>query len=166
MATVGSAIVCDRLRLYGNISLCDRMCSAIVCDRLRSYGNQSQIPVGPRSGREGEKCRPLDHMRQIPYINPALCTSNNGINFCIYSSIWYFILFYLILLASPTGRDTATACANYCGPGTRSQFCGGRKPEYPEETLEVRLRLTETQSTYNIVVEVEGVVTTLQLGTM
>ena len=24
-----------------------------------------QIPVGPRSGREGEKCRPLDHMRQI-----------------------------------------------------------------------------------------------------
>ena len=69
----------------------------------------------------------------------------------------YFILFF-ILLASPTGRDTATACANYCGPGTRSQFCGGRKPECPEETLEVRLRLTETQSTYNIVVEVEGVI--------
>ena len=22
----------------------------------------------------------------------------------------------------PTGRDTATACANYCGPGTRSQY--------------------------------------------
>ena len=66
--------------------------------------------------------------------------------------------FYFILLASPTGRDTATACANYCWPGTRSQFCGGRKPEYPEETLEVRLRLTETQSTYNIVVEVEGVI--------
>ena len=58
----------------------------------------------------------------------------------------------------PTGRDTATACANYCGPGTRSQFCGGRKPECPEETLEVRLRLTETQSKYNIVVEVEGVI--------
>ena len=31
MATVGSAIVCDPLRLYGNSSL---------CDRLRSYGNQ------------------------------------------------------------------------------------------------------------------------------
>ena len=28
----------------------------------------------------------------------------------------------------------------------------------PEETLEVRLRSTETQSTYNIVVEVEGVI--------
>ena len=69
-----------------------------------------------------------------------------------------FYFFYFILLASPTGRDTATACANYCGPGTRSQFCGGRKPEYPEETLEVRLRLIETQSTYNIVVEVEGVI--------
>ena len=39
---------CDRLRLYGNRSLCDRLRStirdrlrsAIVCDRLRSYGNQ------------------------------------------------------------------------------------------------------------------------------
>ena len=39
-ATVGSAIVCDRVRLYGNRSLCDRLRSAIVCDRLRSYGNQ------------------------------------------------------------------------------------------------------------------------------
>ena len=39
MATVGSAIVCDRLRLYGNSSLCDRLRSTIR-DRLRSYGNQ------------------------------------------------------------------------------------------------------------------------------
>ena len=30
--------------------------------------------------------------------------------------------------------------------------------ENPEKTLEVRLRSTETQSTYNIVVEVEGVI--------
>ena len=67
-----------------------------------------------------------------------------------------YVLF--ILLASPTGRDTATACTNYCGPGTRSQFCGGRKPECPEKTLKVRLKLTQTQSTYNIVVEVEGVI--------
>ena len=29
-------------------------------------------------------------------------------------------------------------------------FCGGRKPECPEKTLEVRLRSTETQSTNNI----------------
>ena len=42
--------------------------------------------------------------------------------------------------------------------GSRSQFCRGRKPECPEETLQVRLRSTETQSTYNIVVEVEGVI--------
>ena len=34
---------------------------------------------------------------------------------------------------------------------------GGRKPECPEKTLEVSLRLTQTQSTYNVVVEVEGV---------
>ena len=34
-----------------------------------------------------------------------------------------------------------------------------RKPECPEETLRVRLRSTETRSTYNIVVlEVEGVI--------
>ena len=65
---------------------------------------------------------------------------------------------YFILLPSPTGRDTATACTNYRGPGTRSQFCGGRKQECPEKTLEVRLRLTQTQSTYNNVVEVEGVI--------
>ena len=31
MAAAGSAIVCDRLRLYGNSSLCDRLRSAI-CD--------------------------------------------------------------------------------------------------------------------------------------
>ena len=34
-ATVGSAIICDRLRLYGNNSLCDRLRSAI-CDPLSS----------------------------------------------------------------------------------------------------------------------------------
>ena len=34
-ATVGSAIACDRLRLYGNNSLCDRLRFAIR-DRLRS----------------------------------------------------------------------------------------------------------------------------------
>ena len=44
MATVGSAIVCDRLRLYGNRSLCDRLrsticdprTSAIVCDHMET----------------------------------------------------------------------------------------------------------------------------------
>ena len=44
-----------------------------------------QIPVGPRSGREGEKCRPLDHIRQIPYVHPALFLSYTGIIFCIYA---------------------------------------------------------------------------------
>ena len=56
MATVGSAIVCDRLRLYGNRSLCDRLRSAIVCDRLRSYGNQpshnKQLMSGPKGNSE------------------------------------------------------------------------------------------------------------------
>ena len=43
-ATVGSAIVCDCLRLYGNNSLCDRLrsairdprSSAIVCDHMET----------------------------------------------------------------------------------------------------------------------------------
>ena len=39
-ATVGSAIVCDRLRLYGNSSLFDRLRSAIR-DRLRSLNKKS-----------------------------------------------------------------------------------------------------------------------------
>ena len=65
-------------------------------------------------------------------------------------------VFYIISFANR--QDTATACANYCRPGTRSQFCGGRKPECLEKTLEVRLRLTQTQSTCNIAVEVEGVI--------
>ena len=66
-----------------------------------------------------------------------------------------FILFYFILLASPTGRDTATACANYCGSGTRSQFCGGRKPECPdafdadEQTNDTRwLEISKGQTYY------------------
>ena len=44
MATVGSAIACDRLRLYGNSSLCDRLrfaicdprLSTIFCDRMKT----------------------------------------------------------------------------------------------------------------------------------
>ena len=36
MATVGSAIVCDRLRFFGNSSLCDRL-RCTICDRLRSF---------------------------------------------------------------------------------------------------------------------------------
>ena len=83
-------------------------------------------------------------------------TTRKGQEFDVSARFYFY--FFFILLASPTGRDTATACANYCGPGTRSQFCGGRKPECPEKTLEVRLRLTQTQSTKNIVVEVEGVI--------
>ena len=89
-----------------------------------------------------------------PYAQPT--EPPIAVNHAEYSTGFY--LFYFILLASPIGRVTATACANYCGPGTRSQFCGGRKPECPEKTLEVRLRLTQTQSTYNIVVEVEDVI--------
>ena len=43
------------------------------------------------------------------------------------------------------------------GPLSRSQFWGGRKPECPEETLEVRLRLKLNPHT-TFVVEVKGVI--------
>ena len=52
--------------------------------------------VGPRSGREGEKCRPLDHMRQIPFIH-QLCShyTITSISVYIYNTVpcisfmWY-----------------------------------------------------------------------------
>ena len=46
-----------------------------------------QIPVGPRSGREGEKCRPLDHKRHIPFVHLALFTSFSNTKFYIYSKL-------------------------------------------------------------------------------
>ena len=36
----GYSRLCDRLRVYGNSSLCDPLRYAIVCDGLRWYGNQ------------------------------------------------------------------------------------------------------------------------------
>ena len=41
---------------------------------------------------EGEKCRPLDHMRPIPFIHPAPFTSPIKINFYIYRNIFQFFL--------------------------------------------------------------------------
>ena len=58
-----------------------------------------QIPVGPRSGREGEKCRPLDHMRQIPFINQALFASYTMVNFYIYTKEFQLFLPYGIHIA-------------------------------------------------------------------
>ena len=56
MATVGSAIVCDRLRLYGNRSLCDRLrsticdprSSAIVCDHMETSLKTEVRLIGTR----------------------------------------------------------------------------------------------------------------------
>ena len=46
-----------------------------------------QTPVGPRSDREGEKCRPLDHMRQLTCINKAPFVPYAKINFYIYTKL-------------------------------------------------------------------------------
>ena len=56
--------------------------------------------VGPRSGREGEKCRPLDHMRHIPFIHqlcshPTVITNSRYIQTC--SSYFLHVVFTLHL---------------------------------------------------------------------
>ena len=61
---------------------------------LRSLfvGAGLQITVAP-SGREGEKCHPLDHMWQIPFIHPAQSPYNQFLyilkSVLVNSSIWY-----------------------------------------------------------------------------
>ena len=51
--------------------------------------------VGPRSGREGEKCQPLDHMRHIPFIHQLCSHVALGYIYILYktvpviSSKWY-----------------------------------------------------------------------------
>ena len=44
-------------------------------------------------GREGEKCRPLDHRRQIPFIHSAQTISGSNSYICnnilVISSMWY-----------------------------------------------------------------------------
>ena len=53
-----------------------------------------QIPVGPRSGREGEKCRPLDHIRQVPFIHSALFSFYTNIDSHIYAKVFQLFLLY------------------------------------------------------------------------
>ena len=61
MATVGSAIVCDRLRLYGNRSLCDRLWSTIR-DRLRSFAIIWKPAFLRSSAIICDRLRSCDHM--------------------------------------------------------------------------------------------------------
>ena len=71
-----------------------------------------QIPVDPRSGREGEKCRPLNHIRHIPFINQALFTLYNKINFYIYAKVFQLFLRYGIYIVSWQSEQFHTnACA-------------------------------------------------------
>ena len=66
-----------------------------------------QIPVGPRpcvgprSGREGEKCQALDHMRQIPFIHQLRpFTSHSNINFYIYLKLFHLFFPYGIYMGT------------------------------------------------------------------
>ena len=67
--------------------------SLILCAKF-------QIPVGPRSGREGEKCRPLDHMRHIPFFH-QLCSHLVLRSIAIYIqnySIYFFHVVFTLCL--------------------------------------------------------------------
>ena len=86
---------------------------------------QFQIPVGPRSGREGEKCRPLDHMRQIPYVHPALFLSYTGIIFCIYAKDFHRFHPYGNHIASWYNVDLSFTHALLQNHLLRSQPLGG-----------------------------------------
>ena len=62
--------------------------------------SKCQIPVGPRSDREGERCRPLDHIRQIPFIH-QLCShyaiGSNSLYIQSWSSYFLHMVFTLCL---------------------------------------------------------------------
>ena len=67
MAAAGSAIVCDRLRLYGNSSLCDRLrsaicdprSSAIVCDHMEISLNRAEARECCVCGEKFERSRDI-----------------------------------------------------------------------------------------------------------
>ena len=63
--------------------------------------------VGPRSGREGEKCRPLDHMRQIPFIH-QLCSHPKlrSISIYIYNCGIYNVSSFIFDLRMRSSRTT------------------------------------------------------------
>ena len=79
----------------------------------------------PRSCREGENCRPLGAMRQIPFIRPTLCRSHARFNFYIYiekcSSYFLHMVFtfcfdaYLSFTRSIRTRVSACPMANAHG---------------------------------------------------
>ena len=50
--------------------------------------------------REGEKCRPLDHMRQLPCINKAPLVPYTKINFYIYTKLFHIYFPCGIYIAS------------------------------------------------------------------
>ena len=86
-----------------------------------------QIPVGPWSGREGEKCRPLDHIRQIPYVQPALFLSYTGIIFCIYAKDFHRFHPYGNHIASWYNVDLSFTHALLQNHLLRSQPFGGHE---------------------------------------
>ena len=108
-----------------------------------------QIPVGTRSGKEGEKCRPLDHIRQVPFVHhlssqhtlsSSICTIFSVISFMWYLHCvlkhWTLVNYACALLEPsslqgsatlPSELDTCVAiwrwrekCANFTSLGEHS----------------------------------------------
>ena len=67
-------------------------------DRLYCELSFIYLSAPDRAGRE--KCRPLDHMRQIPFIHKAPFVSHIMVNFYIYSKLFHIFLpcgIYIVL---------------------------------------------------------------------
>ena len=107
----------------------------VLCKVILSKGRKKNKQKNYFSFKSDKICKPHFHPSFVKanYHNTVLC-----FRWAILKSslvVWSILFFYFILLASPThkkyinkdindanrynaGRDTATACANYCGPGT------------------------------------------------
>ena len=65
-------------------------------------------------GREGEKCRPLDHRRQIPFIHSARFISSS--NFQVYRTV------FQLFLPCGTFKCTSVLCIFVNGACTIDEF--------------------------------------------
>ena len=80
-----------------------------------AHGSLARVIPSPISRRQGKQ-----HLTKLQLRNMIRLTHFTLTSVCTFSILFstdFLILFNLInLLTSPTGRDTAIACTNYCGP--------------------------------------------------
>ena len=119
MATVGSAIVCDRLRLYGNRSLCDRLRSTIR-DRLRSFAIIWK-PALTSSDPSVNKSSTFNLESMLSFI---CCASSVVVGKCkdfregfLFFILFFYFIFYFIFFFCEAGELTRTFLRQGLLPG-------------------------------------------------